>query len=185
MTATRRAASALMLNLGLIFATSPAKADARSSKGFVVPAGQDRGQAPVVLFGASLNTVKVSAADTAGRFSLFEYEGAVKGGPPLHLHEDQDEIFYVREGEYLFQVGEERRRLVAGDTIFLPRGVPHAFAQLSERGRLVFMFTPAGDMEAFFRDQAGMGAGPPTPEAAQALFSAHGMRVVGPPLPVE
>ncbi|WP_242077548.1 cupin domain-containing protein [Brevundimonas diminuta] len=188
MIATRRIASMLIFNLGLALAATPVRAQnarAQSHRGFVTGADEDRTQAPTMLFGASRNTVKVSADDTEGRLSMFEYEGAVRGGPPLHVHDDQDEIFYVREGDYLFQLGDALHRLTAGDTIFLPRGVPHAFSQLSAAGRLVFMFTRAGDMEAFFRDQAAMGAGPPTPQAAQDLFSQHGMRIVGPPLPVE
>jgi quercetin 2,3-dioxygenase len=172
---------------GLAIATALAAGAAQAAEpnaGFVVRADADRNGERTVLFGNSPNQVKVSATDTEGRFALFEYVGRTRGGPPLHLHMTQDEIFYIREGDYLFQVGEQRHRLGAGDTIFLPRAVPHTFAQLSAEGRMVFMFTPAGDMEAFFRDQGKL-TGPPSPEVAAGLFAERGMTIVGPPLPVD
>lgn len=52
---------------------------------------------------------------------------------PLHIHPNQDEWFYVVEGNYLFQVGNEQYRMAIGDTIFLPRNVPHAFIQVTEK----------------------------------------------------
>ncbi len=169
---------------GLVLAAALTANAAQAGPAFVVRADQDRLGENTVLFGNSPNQVKVSAADTDGRFALFEYVGRTRGGPPLHMHMDQDEIFFVREGAYLFQVGEQQHRLAAGDTIFLPRAVPHTFAQLSAEGRMVFMFTPAGDMEAFFRDQGKL-AGPPSPETANDMFAMRGMKIVGPPLPVD
>jgi quercetin 2,3-dioxygenase len=146
----------------------------------MVAAGADRYLKPLQV-GTDVSVVKVSGRDTGGGFALFEYAGYREGGPPLHLHRDQDEIFVVREGRYLFQCGDDRTALQAGDTIFLPRGIPHSFRQTSPTGRLQFMFTPAGDMEAFFTALAQQD-GPPSPEVASALFAAHGMKVVGPPI---
>jgi quercetin 2,3-dioxygenase len=147
----------------------------------VVRAGEDRTASQITLFGACPNAVKVSANDTGGAMSIFEYEGNIKGGPPLHVHHDQDEVYFVRDGRYIFEVGGVRHELGAGDTIFLPRGVPHTFSQCSETGRLVFMFTPAGSMEAYF-EALGALEGPPEPKAEAALFAAHGMTLLGPPL---
>ena len=79
--------------------------------------------------------------------SIFDYEGNGKGGPPLHVHHYQDEVFFITEGEYVFQAGEERFRLTAGDTIFLPRKVPHTWAQLSDKGKMLFFFQPAGKID--------------------------------------
>lgn len=147
---------------------------------FVTAAGQDR-FGKVTTLGPDQNLVKVSASDTDQRLSMFEWIGRTPGGPPLHVHADQDEIFFVLEGEYVFQCGQERRRMSAGDTIFLPRRVHHTFCQLTASGRLLFMFTPAGDMEAFFKAAAAT-PGPPSAEQADKLFGAHGMQVVGPPI---
>jgi len=93
--------------------------------------------------------LKVSASDTNGALSISEYTGYTKGGSPLHIHPFQDEVFYTLEGEHLFRVGDERYHLTAGDTIFLPRNVPHAPCQLSDKGRYLYFFTPSGKMEDF------------------------------------
>jgi mannose-6-phosphate isomerase-like protein (cupin superfamily) len=148
---------------------------------FVVRSDGDRGHRNTVLFGASPNRVKVAGGDSDGAISIFEYEGHIQGGPPLHVHHEQDEVYFVRDGAYTFEVGGVRHDLAAGDTIFLPRGIPHAFAQRSETGRLLFMFTPAGSMEAYF-EALGAFKGPPEPKAEAALFAAHGMTLVGPPM---
>src|SRR4028119_1166620 len=92
-----------------------------SAKSFVVKAGNDRFNEPLKYRGISPNLIKVSAKDTGGQMCVFEYEGFAKMGPELHMHLKQDETFYILEGEYLFQVGEEKHRLKSGDTIFLPR----------------------------------------------------------------
>lgn len=146
-------------------------------------AGESRG-GPVLDVGGDACRVLVASAQTGGALSVLEWRGAAPGGPPLHVHPDQDEVFMVDEGQYLFQVGEDRHRLGPGDTIFLPRGVPHGFCQLGPVGRLRYLYTPAGRMEAFFAALAGLVArgGPPDPAEGAELFAAHGMQVVGPPL---
>lgn len=99
----------------------------------------------------------------------------------MNLHTHQDEIFFVVQGEYLFQVGDEKYNLKAGDTIFLPRAVPHAFAQLTVTGKMFFLFQPSGKMEDFFR-LLGDPTFKPTPEEGAKISIEHGMKVVGPPL---
>src|SRR4028118_927306 len=94
---------------------------------------------------------KVSGQETDGRLCIFDTVRTHRGGPALHYHHDQDEWFFVREGEFLFQVGEETFRLREGDAILAPRGIPHAFANVSETGRLMIVFQPAGSMEEYFR----------------------------------
>lgn len=156
----------------------------RTGKGFVVKANESRFKEKTILFGGtSPNDIKVSGKDTDGKLTMFEYIGNVKGGPPLHIHHKQDEIFFIEEGEYIFKVGEDIHNLKEGDTIFLPRKVPHAFAQTSEKGRMYFMFQPSGKMEDYFRKLAAF-KGQPTPEEGVKLFADHEMIVVGPPLEI-
>jgi quercetin dioxygenase-like cupin family protein len=90
----------------------------------------------------------------------------------------------VQEGKYKFQVAEEIHYLNAGDTIFLPRNIPHAFAQLTDTGKMLFFFQPSGQMEDFFRAMAKL-SGPPTPEMAAKFSADHEMKVVGPPLSLD
>ncbi|RAJ80065.1 Cupin domain-containing protein [Chitinophaga dinghuensis] len=153
----------------------------RTAKGFVIKANESRFDEKTMLGGKSPNNIKVSAKDTGSALTIFEYIGHEKGGPPLHLHHKQDEIFFIVEGEYLFKVGEDTYTLKSGDTIFLPRKVPHAFAQLTDHGKMFFMFQPSGKMEDFFR-KVGAAMAPPTPAEGAKLFAAHEMLVVGPPL---
>lgn len=128
------AATIPALAIGQNFKSQPK----RSKKGFVVKATESRFNEKTLLGGKSPNDIKVSSKDTSGDLTIFEYTGNEKGGPPLHVHPRQDEIFFIMEGEYLFQVGEDKYNLKAGDTIFLPRTVPHAFAQVSEMGKTFF-----------------------------------------------
>lgn len=154
---------------------------------FKVNAGEARSDKRFTMRGVTRNTldVKVSGDDTEGALAVFEQTGHTpNGGPPLHIHLEQDEWFFVLEGEYLFQCGDERWHAKAGDTIFLPRQVPHAFVQLTERARTIVSYQPAGAMEAFFQTTDAWTT-PPTEADVAEVFAAHGMRVVGGPLRVE
>lgn len=157
------------------------KNELRPNKGFVVKQGASRFGEKTLIGRKSPNDIKVSQRDTNGDLSIFEYTGYEKGGPPLHVHPNQDEIFFVIQGEYLFKVGEESFTLKAGDTIFLPRTVPHAFAQISDEGKMFFLFQPSVKMESFFKTIGSLSA-PPTPEEGAKIFADHDMKVVGPPL---
>lgn len=154
-----------------------------TGKGFVIKNGKNRFNEKTLLGGMNPIDIKISKDDTDGMLSISEYTGYTKGGPPLHIHPHQDEIFIILEGEHLFQVGEEQHRLTAGDTIFLPRGVPHAPCQLSEKGRYLYFFTPSGKMEDFMREISNLKVtGQPSPEMMAELFASHEMQIVGPPL---
>ncbi|MFH2056203.1 MAG: cupin domain-containing protein [bacterium] len=159
----------------------------RTEKGFKVKAGEARFGKHYKMKGVTSNTldIKISGADTDGDLAVFEQTGLTpKGGPPLHIHPNQDEWFYVIEGEYLFQVGEDKHQMKAGDTIFLPRAVQHAFVQLTEKGRLIVSYLPAGKMEAFFKVTDAWSS-PPAAEEIARVFAEHDMKVVGLPLGAE
>ena len=153
------------------------------SNGFIIRSGKSRFGEETVLNGKNKNDIKVSGKDTGSELTIFEYHGLEKGGPPLHLHHYQDEIFYVTHGSYMFQCANERYTLQKGDMIFLPRGVPHAFAQLSEEGKLLYFFQPSGKMEDFFRAVA-QNEGPTSEDQGKKLFNDHDMQISGPPIEV-
>jgi len=157
------------------------------TKGFKIAAGAARNGEHLTMKGVTANTLdlKIGSADTGGGMAVFEQIGqSPNGGPPLHIHPQQDEFFHVLEGEYRFRVGDEQFAAAVGDTIFLPRAVPHAFIQLTEHARMLVTYQPAGDMEAFFRETAAWTT-PPTKEEVARVFAAHGMQVVGLPLAME
>ena len=69
----------------------------------------------------------------------------------MHYHYNQDEWWYVLEGEFQIKVGDQLYNTKAGDRIFGPRGIPHAFTKVNEgNARLLITFQPAGKMEEFF-----------------------------------
>lgn len=152
-----------------------------NKKSFVVKAGAGRFGESFLYKGKNPNDIKISGKDTNNQLAVFEYIGYEKTGPSLHLHFNQDEIFYVAEGAYRFVVGDATEQLQAGDTIFLPRNVPHTWIQLSDKGKLVYFVQPAGKMEDFFRTMNKL-THPPSPEEVQKIHLAHDMKVVGPPL---
>jgi len=137
------------------------------------------------VFGSRVIDFKVSSLDTSGDLFIIEVTDDSKGGPPRHLHKDQEEWFYVIDGEYIVEIGDQRYRLGPGDSILAPRGVPHAWAHVGERiGKQLLVFQPAGRMEAFFEELSEI-EGAPQPEVMRRLFGSHGMEMTGPPLPVE
>lgn len=150
----------------------------------MVKAGEARFGQHFKMKGVTLNIldIKISGKDTGEDLAVFEQTGLTpNGGPPLHVHPHQDEWFYVIEGDYLFQVGDEKMNLQKGDTIFLPRNVQHAFIQLSEKGKMIVSYLPAGQMEDFFK-VTDQWTTPPSKEEVAKTFSDHDMQVVGPPL---
>ncbi len=152
-----------------------------AKKSFTVPTGKGRFGEEIKFLGVHPNNLKISTKDTGGQLSVFEYIGLGKVGPSLHVHLYQDEIFYVAEGEYRFVVGEETKILQAGETIFLPRGIPHTWIQLTERGKLIYFLQPAGKMEEFFALMNNMKERP-SQETLDRIHKEHGMKMVGPPL---
>lgn len=156
----------------------------RSTRPFKINAGESRSGTHYKMKGVTLNTldIKISGSDTNNELAVFEQSGQTpNGGPPLHLHFDQDEWFFVTEGEYMFQCGNEKFNLKAGDTIFLPRNIPHAFIQLTEKAKTIVSYMPAGKMEAFFAATDQWTSRPSKAEIAK-VFLDHGMKVVGDPL---
>ena len=146
--------------------------------------GRNRFEEELMVWGVIPLQIKVSSEDTAGNFFVFEHADMGKGGPPRHFHYEQDEWFDVTKGEFIFEVGDERFRLDPGDSLFAPRRVPHAWAHVGdEPGTLLLAVQPAGSLEAFFMENCATDR-PPTLEEAERSFAAHGMKVVGPPLPV-
>ncbi len=148
---------------------------------FVVNAGQSRFGDTIKFLGVHPNDLKISSKDTNGQLSVFEYTGLGKTGPSLHLHLYQDEIFTVLEGEYRFVVGEATHYLKAGQTIFLPRNIPHTWVQLTDKGKLLYFLQPAGKMEDFFTLMNSLKERP-SPAELEKMHIAHGMKLVGPPL---
>lgn len=150
-------------------------------KPFKIKAGKGRFGESFLYKGKNPNDIKISGKDTNGQLAMFEYIGYEKKGPSLHVHFHQDEIFYVIEGNYRFLVGGETIMMDPGDTIFLPRNVPHTWIQLTGKGKIVYLVQPAGKAEEFFRTMNNLKHAP-TKQEVDKIHEACGMKVMGPPL---
>ncbi|MBO9659289.1 MAG: cupin domain-containing protein [Chitinophagaceae bacterium] len=154
------------------------------SKAFKTKPGEGRKHGHIQLKGVNANVldVKISGTDTDGNLAVFEQTSLSPGrGTPYHVHPNQDEIFYVLEGSYRFKVGDELFDLAAGESIFLPRAIPHAWTQVAEKGRMMVILQPAGKLEDFFVTMAAL-KGEPDQATIKRIFAENEMEVVGPPL---
>lgn len=150
-------------------------------KPFFVPNGHDRFGSSCDL-GIGAISFKVTAADSQGGLAIFEIAHHTPGGPPRHFHQRQDEWFSIAAGHYLLEVGDQQFELGPGDSAFGPRGIPHTWTYVGgEPGRIVFVFSPAGQMENFFRAMSQLNGVPPRDPA---FWQRYGMELVGPPLPI-
>lgn len=121
----------------------------------------------------------VDGAATNGAFGLVDMiEVAPHSMPPLHVHHDEDEGFYVLEGEVtLFLPGREIH-CGPGDHVVAPRGTPHAYRVGDRPARWLITSTPAG----FERFVAAVGALEGVdPETLTAVAAEHGIEILGPP----
>jgi mannose-6-phosphate isomerase-like protein (cupin superfamily) len=151
-----------------------------------VPAGgtRSRRQHDIRLARTAID-IKVSALDTGGGLCATEITSLHKGGPIRHSHHEQDEWFYVLEGEHVIEIGDQRYELGPGDSLLGPREVAHAWAHVGEgTGRLIAALQPAGQAEALFDELARLGRSPPR-EDLQRAFGSHGVEFVGAPLSIE
>lgn len=146
-------------------------------KPFIVKAGKSRFEDY-----NPAGVLKVSGNDTQGEFCVFETknERGPMAGPPLHVHKYQDEIFQIIEGEFLFQVGDEKIKASAGDFVFGPRKVPHAFYQTSKKCHMIFSYNPAGKMENIMKEMAKLM--PQNPEGFAKVCAENDVPFVGPPM---
>jgi quercetin dioxygenase-like cupin family protein len=121
-------------------------------------------------------TIKVGPEQTNGIFTLIETIVAPGGGPPTHLHRNEDEIFYVVDGDFAFISNKQILRGLAGFAAYLPKGIPHTFKNVGDRsGKLVVAAVPSG-FERFVRQvgevaRDSINIPPVTPEAISRLMA--------------
>jgi mannose-6-phosphate isomerase-like protein (cupin superfamily) len=147
--------------------------DAATGRVFLVP--ERDGQSVWVT--DELVTIKVTGETTGGLYSLTDSRVPPEGGPPRHVHEREDEAFWILEGELEIAAGEERFVANVGSFVRLPRGVPRSYRNVGT-GSVGFLtlMVPAG-LEKFFEEVGVPGAdveSPPAidPEAIDTLSAA-------------
>ena len=126
--------------------------------------------------------VLATAAQTSGEFSLLQTQSEPPGfGPPLHVHHDAAEAFYVLEGEYLMFLEDQQRLCPPGTFVYVPRATPHTFQVVSKSpGKKLNLFSPAA-MTQFFEELADAdAAGTATPEVLDEIARRSHMEILGP-----
>lgn len=101
----------------------------------------------------SLLTVLAGRRDTGGAFSLIEATLKPGNEPPAHVHEREDELFYVLDGEVDGYIEAETFRLQPGGCLLLPRMKPHSFIVRTPRLRMLVLTQPGG-IEGYFESMA-------------------------------
>lgn len=142
-------------------------------------------QATLVLPGAGerlsvigdRQTIKLDGSHTNGSFALIEQDNEPGTSVPEHFHTQENEIFYLLEGEMEFSVAKEKIVAAAGTTVFLPRGVPHSFKVTGNGARALVMLQPAGT-ENMFRELNGLPPGEPDFERVTKICSKYGIHFV-------
>lgn len=149
------------------------------SRAFVVEPGGTRREGAILAF-------KATAADTRGALSVCEFSlGPWESGPVLHKHDATDEGFFVVAGVLEAQIGDERLQAPSGSFVWVPGGVPHAFANGGPESLHVLALVVPGGIEELFAEQAAYFSsldGPPDPAALSEMGERYGAPTLGPPI---
>jgi quercetin dioxygenase-like cupin family protein len=132
--------------------------------------------------------IRIASRDTDGQLALAEVTLPPRTtGPTLHVHTNEDEMFFVLEGVLTVQLGERLHEIATGGLAWGARGTPHAFANLApDPVRIMILWTPGGvermfeEMEAYVQSVAGT----PDQEVVAAINARYGARRAGPQIPI-
>jgi quercetin dioxygenase-like cupin family protein len=151
--------------------------------------GPDEGEALWILGG--LYEFRAKGADSEGEYTVVEVRGPQGFVIPLHLHERENEGFYVASGQATIFLGDDAIAAPVGSFAFAPRGLQHTFRLDVPDTRLLLLITPgAAGHEGMFAEMGELATtrtvpppptSPPDPELLGAVAARHGTRIVGPP----
>src|SRR4051812_38777648 len=147
-----------------------------SGEAFVLAPGEGR----TIDLGAFGMTVKAAWDETDGVFSLLEAEEPPGFGPPLHIHHDAAEAFYVLEGEYVMFLDDREVTCPAGSFIFIPAGMRHGFRVGSVASRKLNLFFPAAMVGYFDEFSAAIRDEDVDDAHLEDIARRHSMEIVGP-----
>ena len=149
---------------------------AGAGEAFVLAPGEGRS----IDLGAFGMTVKASSDETDGVFSVLEAEEPPEFGPPLHIHHDAAEAFYVLEGEYIMFLDDREVSCPAGSFIFIPAGMRHGFRVGAVPSRKLNFYFPAV-MIGYFDDlSAAIRGGEADESVLDDIARRHSVEIVGP-----
>lgn len=143
---------------------------------FVLRSGEGRS----IDLGGFGMTVKATDAQTRGAFTLLEADEPPGFGPPLHIHHNADEAFYVLAGEYRMFIEDREEVCPAGTFVFIPAGMRHGFRVGHRPSRKLNLYSPAAMLGYFDDLSAALAAGEADPDVLTEIATRNGMEVVGP-----
>ena len=125
-----------------------------------------------------IQTIKLTGKDTNGLFTLIEEENIPGTGIPLHVHENEDEVFKVIEGEMELTVGDKTTILKPGDLAFGPRGIPHSWKIIgNKKAKVILSVFPAG-IEVMFEELGNLPPGPPDFQKVTEICGRNGITFI-------
>lgn len=126
--------------------------------------------------------VLATSAQTSGEFTLMRTQSEPpEFGPPLHLHRDAAEAFYVLEGEYLMYIEEQQTLCPPGTFVYVPKATPHTFKVVSAGpGKKLNLFSPAAMVRYFEEPADAEASGSVTPELLNEIAERSNVEVLGP-----
>ncbi len=132
---------------------------------------------------------KATSGDTGGAYALVEVT-ATPGlpGPPPHIYHNEDEAFYVLEGEVELNVEGNLSTVGPGSFVNIPKGTLHTYRNAgTTHARFVVLLTPGG-FEGFFEEVGELATdlstppeGPPDVEKVMAAAPRYGLEIPPPP----
>lgn len=138
----------------------------------VVPGGGDN----LLIAGGSF-IHKVSSADTNNVFSVIEIVTPPGKGVALHVHEKEDELVYLLQGEIEVTLGDQSMKAVPGVMALLPRGIPHGFTNVGDTPSIVIDTILPGAFDNYFVEMAALyRSGEPSQEAIDALSEKYSIK---------
>lgn len=146
----------------------------------VVPVVLRPGEGRAIDLGNFVMSLKVSGEETAGAFALLEAAEPADFGPPMHIHHDCAEAFFVLEGEYRIFVEADEFDCPAGSFIYIPSGLRHGFRVGPLPSRKLNIYTPAAMVGYFDALSAAITSGTADDARLDAIAQANAMEVVGP-----
>jgi quercetin dioxygenase-like cupin family protein len=97
-------------------------------------------------------TVKLTGKQSNGSLGFVVASVPSGNGPLAHIHAENDEAFFLLDGELEFLGGDKTFTASTGDFVFVPRGIRHRFRNTTSAGvKMAFLFTPGGQEEFFLR----------------------------------
>ena len=147
-----------------------------ASAAYVLRPGEGRS----IDLGGFRMSIKATGEQTNGAFSLLEAEEPAGFGPPLHIHRDAAEAFYVLEGEYVIFLNDREFVCPAGSFIFIPAGLAHGFRVGGVASRKLNLYAPAAMIGYFDDVAAATKAGAVDPDRLSEIALQYSMEVIGP-----